>query len=127
MNDFFYYAMIKSKTENTTKTRKLDGKVPVNEIKDLMKAMGYYPTKLEEKNMEDEVRNQLLASDGTPTTEVGLNEFIKLFVNHRPVYGIGQNNIEEAFQALCGDSELKSIKRETLMKILKNEGEEIKE
>ena len=90
MNDFFYYSMIRSKKENTTKTRKLDGKVPVDEINNLMKAMGYYPTKLEEKNMYDEVRNQCLASDGTPTTHIGLNEFIKLFVNHRPVYGIGQ-------------------------------------
>jgi cilia- and flagella-associated protein 251 len=56
MNDFFYYSMIRSKTENTTKTRKLDGKVPVDEIKNLMRAMGYYPTKQEEKNMIDEVR-----------------------------------------------------------------------
>jgi Ca2+-binding EF-hand superfamily protein len=30
MQDFFYYAMIKSKDENTTKTRKLDGKVPID-------------------------------------------------------------------------------------------------
>jgi len=29
---------------------------------------------------------------------VDLNTFIRLFVNHRPVYGIGQKNIQEAFQ-----------------------------
>ena len=29
MKDFFQYAMIRSKKENTTKTRVLDGKVPV--------------------------------------------------------------------------------------------------
>ncbi len=45
MNDFFYYSMIRSKKENTTKTRKLDAKVPVEEITNLMRAMGYYPTK----------------------------------------------------------------------------------
>lgn len=56
MNDFFYYSMIRSKKENTTKTRKLDAKVPVEEITNLMRAMGYYPTKQEEKNMIDEVR-----------------------------------------------------------------------
>jgi hypothetical protein len=33
-------------------------------------------------------------------THVSLDRFITLFVNHRPVYGIGKNNIEEAFQAL---------------------------
>jgi hypothetical protein len=45
MNDFFYYSMIRSKKENTTLTRKLDGKVPVDELENLMRAMGYYPTK----------------------------------------------------------------------------------
>lgn len=45
MNDFFYYSIIRSKKENTTKTRKLeDKKVPVEELPNLMRAMGYYPT-----------------------------------------------------------------------------------
>lgn len=56
--------MIRSKKENTTKTRKLDGMVPVDEIKNLMRAMGYYPTKQEEKNMIDEVRFSVLAEKG---------------------------------------------------------------
>lgn len=36
--------MIKSENENTTKTRKLDGTVPVGQLPNLMRAMGYYPT-----------------------------------------------------------------------------------
>ena len=44
INDFFYYAMIRSKKENTTKTRKLEGRVPVEQLPNLMRAMGYYPT-----------------------------------------------------------------------------------
>mmetsp|Transcript_5412 Transcript_5412/g.4960 ORF Transcript_5412/g.4960 Transcript_5412/m.4960 type:complete len:276 (-) Transcript_5412:537-1364(-) len=44
MKDFFYYSMIKSKNENTTKTRKLNGTVPLDELPNLMRAMGYYPT-----------------------------------------------------------------------------------
>ena len=31
INDFFYYSMIRSKKENTTKTRKLEGHVPVDQ------------------------------------------------------------------------------------------------
>jgi len=48
--------MIRSKKENTTKTRKLDNQVPVSELPNLMRAMGYYPTQQEVKNMTDEVR-----------------------------------------------------------------------
>ena len=36
--------MIRSKKENTTKTRKLERRVPVDQLPNLMRAMGYYPT-----------------------------------------------------------------------------------
>ena len=127
MNDFFYYSMIRSEKENTTRTRKLVGKVPVEEIKNLMRAMGYYQTEQEVKNMIDEVRFSVLADKGQPTTHVKLDDFIKLFVNHRPVYGIGQNNIEEAFDALLeaeiGDAN--GISREELILMLTKDGESI--
>lgn len=94
MNDFFYYSIIRAKKENTTKTRKLDDKqVPIDQLPNLMRAMGYYPTEQEVKNMIDEVKNSVLAETGVPTTHVSLDKFITLFVNHRPVYGIGKNNI----------------------------------
>jgi len=60
-----------------------------------------------------------------PTTHVALDRFITLFVNHRPVYGIGKNNIEEAFKALIeATSEPKnSISRADFTQLLYNEGE----
>lgn len=100
MNDFFYYSMIRSKKEGTTKTRKLDGKVPVEQLPYLMRAMGYYPTEQEVKNMTDEVRYSSFTDKAVPCQHVTLEKFISLFVNHRPVYGIGKNNIEDAFAAL---------------------------
>lgn len=92
--------MIRSKDENTTKSRKLDNKVPLNELPNLMRAMGYYPTEQEVQNMKDEVQFSVFSDEGKATTSVELDQFIKLFVNHRPVYGIGKNNIEEAFRIL---------------------------
>ena len=44
MNDFFYYSMIRSKKENTTKKRNMGLRVPVDQLPNLMRAMGYYPT-----------------------------------------------------------------------------------
>jgi len=97
MKDFFYYSQIRSKDENTTKTRKLDGTVPLEELPNLMRAMGYYPTEQEVQNMNDEVKFSVFSDQGIATTTVDLPTFITLFVNHRPVYGIGKNNIQEAF------------------------------
>ena len=53
--------------------------------------------------MKDEVKFSNFAETGQHVNAVDLNTFIRLFVNHRPVYGIGKNNIEEAFQALLRD------------------------
>lgn len=50
--------------------------------------------------MKDEVKFSNFTETGQHVNAVDLNTFIRLFVNHRPVYGIGKNNIEEAFQAL---------------------------
>lgn len=123
MNDFFYYSIIRSKKENTTKTRKLDDKkVPVEELPNLMRAMGYYPTEQEVKNIIDEVKYSAFTQEAVPISHVDLNRFITLFVNHRPVYGIGKNNIEEAFQALIGAAD-GAISKSEFTSFLQHDGE----
>lgn len=123
MQDFFYYSMIRSKDENTTKTRKLDGNVPLDELPNLMRAMGYYPTNQEVQNMKDEVKFSVFSDEGDPTTSVNMETFIKLFVNHRPVYGIGKNNIEDAFKSLASDPGSIQLTRDEMITLLKQEGE----
>lgn len=53
--------------------------------------------------MKDEVKFSNFAETGQHVNAVDLNTFIRLFVNHRPVYGIGKNNIQEAFSALLSE------------------------
>ena len=57
--------------------------------------------------------------------DVDLNTFIKLFVNHRPVYGIGKNNIQDAFAALmnAADGRGPALNRDDLLRLLREEGE----
>ena len=56
LKDFFYYSQIRSKDEHTTKARKLDGKVPLSAIANMMRSMGFYPTQKEIENMQNEIR-----------------------------------------------------------------------
>lgn len=56
LKDFFYYSQIRSKDEHTTKARKLDGKVPLEAIADMMRSMGYFPTNQEIENMKNEIK-----------------------------------------------------------------------
>ena len=80
--------------------------------------------------MTDEVRYRKLADKGVPITHIKRKDFIKLFVNHRPVYGIGKNNIEEAFTDLlasCNDREggVGALSRADFLSLLQKEGEEM--
>lgn len=79
--------------------------MPVDQLPNLMRAMGYYPTQQEITNMMNEVRFSSYTTMGEPNLWVDLPTFIKLFVNHRPVYGIGKNNIDDAFKALLADAD----------------------
>ncbi len=98
--DYFFYSQILSKNEDTTKIRKLDGRVPLNQLPNLMRAMGCYPTEMEIENMINEVRYDQHEEIEDSKISIDLDYFIKLFVNHRPVYGINNENISEAFKAL---------------------------
>ena len=79
--------------------------------------------------MMNEVRFSSYTERGEPNLWLDLDTFIKLFVNHRPVYGIGKNNIEDAFQALLADSENggegseNAMIREELVALLTGEGD----
>jgi len=88
--------------------------------------MGYYPTDHEIKCMIDEVRQCAMSNEGRTTTHVSLETFIQLFVNHRPVYGIGKNNIEDAFKCLLDGKwgEGESLTRDELITLLTKDGEE---
>jgi len=126
MKDYFYYAMVKSKTEDTTKTRKLDGRVPIDQLGNLMRAMGHYPTNKEIENMKTEVEFGNYTENCEKIDRFDLETFVKLFVNHRPVFGIGSKHIDDAFSEIFKDKDKKpqgKIPRENFLQELSSEGE----
>jgi len=130
LKDFFYYSQIRSNNEDTTKARKLDDKVPLDELPDLMRALGYYPTNKEILNMQNEIRHSTVLETGEPQEYCDTDTFVRLFVNHRPVWGISKENIKEAFEVIAADfnKDNKDPRGGTLnfgdlIEILKTEGE----
>lgn len=138
MKDFFYYSQIRSKEENTTKARKLEGSVPLEEIKYLMRAMGYYPTKQEIENIINEVKYSKYTDTCKFVDYLDMDTLLRVFVNHRPVYGVDREDIRKAFNVLSKEtlgskddgknnfanmSKDEGIDRDTLIKLLLNKGE----
>jgi len=64
----------------------LDGKIPLQEIPNLMIALGYYPSLKEIQNMMNEVESS--GKDGEKVKNLSLKNFVKLFINHRSPYGL---------------------------------------
>jgi len=49
--------------------------------------------------MGDEIKHSKIQENKTVDT-LDQNDFVKLFLNHRPVYGIGEGQIKQAFEEL---------------------------
>jgi Ca2+-binding EF-hand superfamily protein len=124
MKDYFYYSQIRSQDENTTKARVLDGMIPVEEIPHLMCALGYFPTQLEITNMTNEVKYSSFAETGDYVDRIGFDDLVKLYVNHRPVFAVGPDQIKQAFEAMKRH-EPGPLPRENLLGLLTSHGEKM--
>jgi len=100
MLDYFYYAQLRSQGLNTTLPRKITGFISSEEVIPLMCALGYYPTKDGIRDIQNEVKFAHQAQRGIYKGKVDLEEFIKMYVNHRPVYGCGTLNFRLRFKQL---------------------------
>ncbi|CAE7264886.1 CFAP251 [Symbiodinium natans] len=124
MKDYFYYSQIRSQDENTTKARMLDGMIPVQEIPHLMCALGYFPTQLEITNMTNEVKYSKFAETGEYVERIAFDDLVKLYVNHRPVFAVGPEQIRQAFEA-TKRHEPGPLSREAFLSLLTSHGEKM--
>eukprot|EP01029_Cantina_marsupialis_P002624 TRINITY_DN12462_c0_g1_i2.p1 TRINITY_DN12462_c0_g1~~TRINITY_DN12462_c0_g1_i2.p1 ORF type:complete len:207 (+),score=54.96 TRINITY_DN12462_c0_g1_i2:64-684(+) len=115
------YLQLRAQGENTSLPRKADGKVPISEIPNLMRSLGYYPSEEEVKTMCSEVKYSKFTDNCTTIEDIEFEDFIKLFINHRPVNGITREDITEAFTLLSNGRN--SMSWRSLASKLKTNGE----
>lgn len=124
MQDYFYYSQIRSQDEDTTRARLLDGTIPVEEIPHLMCALGYFPTQLEIQNMQNEVKYSKFGDTGDYVNRIGFDDLVKLYVNHRPVFAVGPEQIRQAFEAMK-QRDAGPLSRDQLLNLLTQNGEKM--
>ncbi|TYZ69452.1 hypothetical protein PybrP1_002746 [[Pythium] brassicae (nom. inval.)] len=98
--DYFYLAQLRVQGENATGSREITATIPLREIPNVMRALGFYPTDQEIQHMVSEVKYSRFTETTQAVDTIGLKDLIKLYVNHRPVFGIGKTQIEHAFAVL---------------------------
>ncbi len=120
--DFFYYAQLRTQGEDTTEEREITGLVPLTEIPNMVRALGFYPSEEEVVSMIAEVKYAVFTETGETKEFLDLDTFVKLFINHKPVFGVSKSDIVDAFGALGGE-----LPWGQLTKMLKEKGEAISE
>ncbi|XP_071427909.1 cilia- and flagella-associated protein 251 [Pithys albifrons albifrons] len=129
LEDYFYYAQLCSQGVETLENRQVSTHTPLEEIPFIMRAIGFYPSEKEIEEMINEVKFSKCVDAGEQVTEINLEDFIKLYINHRPALGLSMKNLQRAFQVLGYDNEKgdKVIDRGDLLSLLQCRGEQMSE
>ena len=70
--DYFYYCQLRNQGEDSMEPRVLTGKIPLDQIPYLVRAIGYYPSEDEITNMINEVRFADFMTTGNLRNDIGL-------------------------------------------------------
>ncbi|XP_067673834.1 cilia- and flagella-associated protein 251-like isoform X2 [Haliotis asinina] len=128
LEDYFYYAQIRSQSVNTMETRQVSIKIQLSEVPFVMRAMGFYPSEQEIEDMLNEVKFSKYVETGQYVNDIDLGDFIKLYVNHRPAFGLSPEKILWAFDTLgIPTDQGPAIERGELLEILQSKGEHMTE
>jgi len=103
--DYFYYGQLRSQGLATSAPRRLGGLLPVDEAVRMMRALGCFPSQQAVLALETEVYYANRRALSTHLRRcVDLEQFIRLYVNHRPVFGLDVSHFNQAFAALSTSS-----------------------
>ncbi|XP_077995257.1 cilia- and flagella-associated protein 251-like [Glandiceps talaboti] len=129
LEDYFYYAQIRSQGVDTMDSRKVSTKIILSEVPFVMRALGFYPSEQEIEDMLNEVKFSNYVETGKYVTEIDLGEFIRLYVNHRPAFGLSTDQLQRAFEILgvLDNNGTPAIDRGELLDLLQSKGEHMTE
>ncbi|KAJ1619679.1 hypothetical protein T492DRAFT_889969, partial [Pavlovales sp. CCMP2436] len=75
--DYFYYAQLRSQGEDSKLPRQISGAVPLTELANLMRALGYYPSEKDVEYMLHEATFATFRETGELTDQIGFDDFIR--------------------------------------------------
>ncbi|XP_053136142.1 cilia- and flagella-associated protein 251 isoform X2 [Hemicordylus capensis] len=129
LEDYFYYAQLCHQGIDTMEPRKVSTHIPLECVPSVMRAMGFYPTEEQIEDMLNEVKFSDYLETGKQVTKINLGDFIRLYINHRPAFGLSIKEIQNAFQVLGYENENRetSMNRDDLLLLLQHRGEHFTE
>ncbi|BFZ18180.1 hypothetical protein BsWGS_21219 [Bradybaena similaris] len=130
LEDLFYYAQLRHQGISSLEKREISNKVPVSEVPFIMRAMGFYPSEQEIQDMLNEIKYDEYVNLGHYQQDIDLGHFIRLYVNHRPAFGLSPDKLLWAFKTVSESPEMDKgglIERGDFLNLLQKSGEKMTE
>ena len=99
--------------------------IPIDEIPSVLRALGFFPSEQEIADLLNEVKFSQYVETGQHTASIDLEGFIRLFINHRPAYGLHPFHLAEALHVLGEGTG--GVERGELLELLESGGEQMTE
>jgi len=121
LQNVFYFCQLEAQGLDTETERRVSRSIPLRKVADAVRALGWFPSELQIEELHQEIKFSQFHKTQEQVTEVDLDDFIKLYLNHRPVDQLSHEEVEAAFKVLGNGS----MNPGELMHTLENYGEKM--
>lgn len=125
IKDLFYYMQILQQ-ENIDLPRRVSDTINISEIPDLFRTIGFYPSDFELENIMIDVKFRNMDETNKTNEDISFTEFVKLYCNHKPVYGYSLKDLKDVFTTILQTQERQQatcIERQKFVELLTTQGE----
>lgn len=91
MQDLFYYFQILSQSDDLPEEQSINDFIPLTEVADFMRAIGFFPSEFEIKNMLNEVMRK--TDKNLENSKISFEDLVRLYLNHKPCFGYNIKDI----------------------------------
>jgi len=123
LQDVFYFCQLETEGIETETERTVSRSISIDKVNDAVRALGWFPTELQIEELLTEIKFSKYHKTQEQTTMVDLDDFIKLYLNHRPVQRMSLEEIDHAFSTLAAEGG--TLSRDELLHALENCGEKM--
>ena len=133
VDELMLYCEVQAEGDDRREQRRIRRSVPLSDLPTLCSALGCYLSQRQLRDMADEADHRHLLEGRPHHGRLTRDEFVRLLLNHRPVLGVGREQIEGAFDAVRGRREGEGgekegggggeVDTEELVRLLMTEGE----
>ncbi|KAI5061286.1 hypothetical protein GOP47_0023791 [Adiantum capillus-veneris] len=120
IKEYFFTSQIFSQGESFANERVLDDTVDIDQLHNLLCALGVFPSFHELQEILTEIKETIPMQKS-----ISFNDFLPIFLNHKPTMDLDASTFQHAFSALGADSGSGRLNMDLFLTMLQGEGEKM--